>query len=231
MFDLDAQLDQWKARFTGLEVMSPADVEELEQHVRDSVSALMSVGLTPEEAFLIATQRVGAPAAVGQEYEKLNGRHICSQRLFWMAAGALGYVVCGRVITAVGSSGQVLVSLLGGQGVSVGYTAVGISCLGWGLLVAWIYRQRHTHSNQRPFMELSAGWVAIGVAVAVTFASLLKLGSEIALPVVMPAPELGQALLMSNVATMISTVLMPLVLLVVLLQLRHDVQANRTGRS
>ena len=231
MFDLEAQLEQWKARFTSLEVMRPGDVEELEQHVRDSVSALMSVGLTPEEAFLIATQRVGAPTAVGREYEKVNGSHICSQRLFWVAAGALGYAVCGRVIAAAASLGQIAVSLLGGEGASVGYTAVGISCIGWGLLVAWIYRLRHAEANNPTFINLSARWVGIGVAVAVTFATLLKLGGEIALPFVMPVRELSEAKLISNVATMISTVVVPLVLFVVLLRVGHDVQANRARES
>ena len=68
MFDVEQQLEDWRTRFTRTEAMRGNDIEELEQHVRDSITTLMSKGLNAEEAFLIATRRVGFPAALDREF-------------------------------------------------------------------------------------------------------------------------------------------------------------------
>jgi hypothetical protein len=139
-----------------------------------------------------------------------------------MAAGALGYVVCGLVIGTIASLSQVIVSLAGGEGAAVGYTAVGITCLAWSVLAALLYRRRNEHSRRSPFTRLSAGLVGSFVAFAVAVASLMKLGSQLVLARLMPVPELGQAQMISNAASILSTVLLPLLLLIVMLLLaRH----------
>lgn len=227
MFDLEAQLEEWKKRFTSLEVMRSGDIEELEQHVRDSVAALTSLGLDPEEAFVLATYRVGAPELVGREFAKVNGSYLWSQRVFWMTAGALGYVVCGLVIGAMASVSQVMVSLAGGEGAAVGYTAVGITCLGWSVLAALMYRRLNEGSRSPWLTSCSARLIGSCVAFAVVLATFVKLGSQWVLPRLMPVPELGQALLISNAATLMSTVLMPAMLLIVALSVNRHMHETR----
>lgn len=222
MFDLEQQLEGWKTRFAGLEAMRSGDIEELEQHVRDSMAALTSLGLNPEEAFVVATHRVGAPGPVGREFAIVNGSHVWSRRVFWMAAGALGYVVCGLVIGAIASIGQVIALLAGLRGAAVGYTAAGITGFGWSVLAVLVYRRWKGHSRSQGFAGLSAGVIGSLATLAIVVASVTKLGSQVVLPRLMPVPELGQALTISNAAAMVSTVLMPLVLLMVMLSLgRH----------
>lgn len=227
MFDLEGQLRQWKKRFTSMDAMRSADIEELEQHVRDSMAALTSRGLDPEEAFVVATHRVGAPAAVEREFAKVNESHLWSQRVFWMAAGALGYTVGGLVIAALASVSQVAVSLAGARGTAAGFTAVGITCLGWIVLAAWLYPRRSAQSQSPPLTHLPARMIGSIVALAVVVATLMNVGSRLVLPTVMPITELTQAMLISNAATIMSTVLMPLALLIVMLMMGRRMRGTR----
>lgn len=216
MFDVEQQIDQWKKRFTSMGVMRGSDIEELEQHVRDSMTALTALGLNPEEAFILARHRVGAPGPVEREFAKVNGAHLWTQRVFWMAAGALGYILGGLVIGAMASLGQVLVSLGGGRGAAAGYTAAGITVLGWAVMAAWLYLRRIGHSRTR-FTGLSRRAIGGGVAAALAVASVLRFGSQLVLPGVMPVGERVQALMISSVAAAMSAVLIPVVLLIVML--------------
>src|SRR4051812_32593541 len=89
MFQLEHELQEWTNHFCQMEAMRSSDIEELEQHVRDSIAVLTTKGLSEEEAFLIATHRVGQSGQVGREFGKVNGGHVWRQRVFWMIAGVL----------------------------------------------------------------------------------------------------------------------------------------------
>lgn len=228
MFDLEKQLENWKARFTNMDAMRSADVEELEQHVRDSMAALTALGLDPEEAFVVATYRVGAPGAVEREFAKVNHSHLWSQRIFWMAAGALGYVVGGLVIGALASLSQVVVSFAGARGTAVGFTAVGITCLGWIVMAVWLYPRRQADSQRSQLENLSARMIGSFVALAVVVATLMNVSSRLVIPTMMPMTELGQAIFIANAATMMSPVLMPLALLIVMLMMGRRLRDTRS---
>jgi hypothetical protein len=217
MFDLEQRLGEWKAGFASMESLREADVEELEQHVRDAMAPLTASGLDREEAFIIATRRVGAPAAVGHEFAKVNGTHVWSQRAFWLVAGALGYVVCRMVIGASASIGVLLVALAGGRGSSMGYTAVALTCAGWLLVAAMVYRWRDQSARTAPLRRRSAGLFAIGVTLALVVAAAMSFGSQVVMAQLMPMSEFGRATMMSNLAAWVTAVLMPLALFVVLL--------------
>jgi hypothetical protein len=49
----------------------------------------------------------------------------------------------------------------------------------------------------------------------------MKFGTALVLPRLMPVPELAEVVMISNAATLLSTVLLPLVLLIVILSLRR----------
>jgi len=81
MFELEHELQKWTKRFGKHDSMRSCDVEELQQHLRDSIAELTSMGLNEEESFLIATRRVGKPDEVGQEFEKVNGNYTWARRV------------------------------------------------------------------------------------------------------------------------------------------------------
>lgn len=72
-FDLNSALRSWREALSRSPHFRDENLDELESHLRDSVSLLESKGLSPDEAFLVGTRRVGSPAAIEPEFAKENG--------------------------------------------------------------------------------------------------------------------------------------------------------------
>ena len=68
MAPLDAQLDAWRAYMAQSPALSTHDVEELETHLVAQIHDLEGVGLSDEEAFLVAVKRMGDIDAVSREF-------------------------------------------------------------------------------------------------------------------------------------------------------------------
>ncbi len=71
-FNLDHVLTDWKQGFLTQTNMSEDQVEELESHLLDEMDHLKTTGLNEEEAFIIATKRIGSQAFLSAEYDKVN---------------------------------------------------------------------------------------------------------------------------------------------------------------
>jgi hypothetical protein len=98
-FDLNTALQRWRENLTQSPQFRAENVQELESHLRDSISAWRAKGLSDEEAFLIATRRLGATQALEPEFAKVNGKEVWLDRLLWMAIG----VQAVWVLTAISS--------------------------------------------------------------------------------------------------------------------------------
>ncbi len=88
---LEASLQQWRRQYEAQETFSPSQMEELESHLRESAESLVSIGLTNDEAFLIATRRLGQPTALAQQFQTNGGASWWSRRLLWMLGGIVAY--------------------------------------------------------------------------------------------------------------------------------------------
>ena len=215
MFDLERQIEGWKAEFACRPTLRPADVEELEQHLRDALPSLISAGLSPEEAFLIATRRVGAPAALEREFAKAKGTHLWSQRAFWIVLGALGYVVCRMVIGTAASVAQALAGLAGGSGADVGYAGLTVACAGWIAVATALYRQRD--ASPEGWTIRPAGAVAVGATLVLVVAASMNFAGEVVLFQLMPAGNAARGTFGTTLAARTAAVLVPLVLFIAML--------------
>jgi len=72
-FDLNAAVHNWRERLQQSPHFRAENLEELEAHLRDSVTVLQSKGLAADEAFLLGTRRVGAPEALEGQFAAENG--------------------------------------------------------------------------------------------------------------------------------------------------------------
>ena len=57
---LEDQIAQWREYLHRRQAFHGSDIEELEGHLRDQLTALTDAGLTGEEAFLVAVKRMGS---------------------------------------------------------------------------------------------------------------------------------------------------------------------------
>jgi hypothetical protein len=93
MFDLEAAVKEWRWRCRHLAEVKPGAVEELESHLRDGVEQLgRDAGLSPEEAFHVAAQRIGEPASLFREYVKANLWSLRGRIYSSIAASLVGWV-------------------------------------------------------------------------------------------------------------------------------------------
>jgi hypothetical protein len=91
MFDLNEQINKWRSNLAQSQTLGNSDIDELESHLREEIENLTDLKLSDEEAFLIATHRLGSTDSLAEEYEKINRGVKFRHRLFWIATGVLGY--------------------------------------------------------------------------------------------------------------------------------------------
>jgi hypothetical protein len=71
-FDLNAAIRRWQQSIANSPAFKPDNLEELASHLWASVQRLKATGLSEEEAFLAATQRIGERCPLEQEFAKIN---------------------------------------------------------------------------------------------------------------------------------------------------------------
>lgn len=77
--ELEAQIDRWRGYVHRRQVISSADVDELEDHLRGQVADLRTTGLDDDEAFLVAIKRLGNLDAVSREYAREHSDRLWRQ--------------------------------------------------------------------------------------------------------------------------------------------------------
>jgi hypothetical protein len=77
--ELEAQIDRWRGYVQRNRAISPADVDELEDHLRGQIADRQATGLDDEEAFLVAIKRLGNLDAVSGEFAHEHSERLWKQ--------------------------------------------------------------------------------------------------------------------------------------------------------
>src|SRR3954462_807480 len=88
--ELEAQFEQWRRYVLRRRELQPADVDELEDHLRGSVDELVAVGLAADEAFLVAVKRMGSLDELSREFAREHSERLWKQLVL---AGGTGDAV------------------------------------------------------------------------------------------------------------------------------------------
>jgi len=86
-FDLTREIQQWRDNLAASPAFRGENLNELESHLRDSITTLQSHGLHPDEAFIIAARRIGKGSSLETEFAKVNRRALLLDRALWMLVG------------------------------------------------------------------------------------------------------------------------------------------------
>jgi hypothetical protein len=92
-FDLNEAIHRWQENLAASPSFNADTLEELASHLRASVQKLKATGLSEEDAFLAATQRVGEQGPLEQEFAKLDPVVPCSLQVFLFRIVALIYLL------------------------------------------------------------------------------------------------------------------------------------------
>ena len=88
-FDLDRAIQNWREELKKSPAFRDENLNEMESHLRDSIAKLQERGLSTEEAFIIASRRIGGAPALETEFGKVNTGEVWLNRVFWMLAGLM----------------------------------------------------------------------------------------------------------------------------------------------
>jgi hypothetical protein len=232
MFQLEEEMLKWQQRFAEAETLRTTDLAELEMHLRDSISSLIVTGLSEEEAFLIAVHRVGEPRRLEQEFGKVNGSHIWSQRVFWMIAGFLLFNVCQLVFDSVAWLSASMAAVAGGNGMAIGYATSGAIIICWIALaitlLRWTARQSGGQSLNVLFSRGRVNLMAAGslLLIVIVLGAFLKLCGRIIVSKVASHNDLGEAAVIFAWTNALLTLLVPVALLIVMCKLQRHMPTS-----
>ncbi len=114
-FNLQQAISQTISHLQELGSITISDYQELRAHLEDSTEMLISIGLSEEEAFLIAQKRLGHPQVLTEEYAKVN--HSLRTDKTWALLLA-GFVTISMFIALISDIGSIFYYFLQQMGIS-----------------------------------------------------------------------------------------------------------------
>lgn len=90
-FNLQDQINNWVGHLKSEPSITESDSEELKSHLLDLIDELKKTGLDNEEAFLVASKRMGTIFELEADYEEVNKPLIQMRRSLFILAGVLAY--------------------------------------------------------------------------------------------------------------------------------------------
>ena len=85
MFDLEKEVKNWKKSLHKNQSFEEGYIEELESHLRDFIEEKTREGITEEEAFKIAVNKIGKVNEIGNEFYKTDTTNKLSGKPSWQA--------------------------------------------------------------------------------------------------------------------------------------------------
>jgi hypothetical protein len=76
---VESQIAEWRAYVANAAGVNGHDVDELEDHLRQQISELNAVGLTADEAFLVAVKRMGDVDVLSREFAREHSGRLWKQ--------------------------------------------------------------------------------------------------------------------------------------------------------
>ena len=86
--ELEAQFEQWRQYVLRRRELRSLDADELEDHLRGCVDELVAVGLSPDEAFLVAVKRMGSLDELSREFAREHSERLWKQLVLTADTGS-----------------------------------------------------------------------------------------------------------------------------------------------
>ena len=184
---LERRIAEWRGYLNSRQAVRTVDIDELEDHLRDQVAALMDVGLKADEAFLVAVKRMGEIDALSREFAQEYSERLWKQ----MVTPGAEPVESG---SSVGAEAVVVVSLAVAAALAVKVpTLFGLE-LG-SEAAAWFYA-RNLSLFVLPFLTLYFVWKR-RLRAATCIALSLAFGAAVVFANIFPFQPGGSTVLLS----------------------------------
>ena len=84
---LESRIAGWRRYVADRRVISSSDIDEMEDHLREQISEFVSVGLTADEAFLVAVGRMGGLDEISREFAQEHSDRLWKQLVLTRRGG------------------------------------------------------------------------------------------------------------------------------------------------
>ncbi len=206
MFELDTAIHNWRLSFG--ESMRKQDLNELEEHLRCDVAALVERELNEEEALLVARHRVGGNGELMNEFAKVHRGALWIGRAQWMIVGILGLNIMGSVTS--------IADLLAGWGAlalelgstSTMFTHALVQIAAFALVaVGLLYVARARLDDSRRLVRL-----CLALAIAAPICMLGKFAATAYIARMLSVHDLGYTVMLGRYVSLAAAALLPLAL-------------------
>lgn len=119
MFDLSKEISNWRTNLSQKQTCVSSDLDELESHLKDEIDQLEKKDLSQQEAFMVATHRLGDTDALAGEFAKVNKSLLLRKKLFYAVCGVFAFMSASYIAAAFSKVILMLATLCGYRG----YTA------------------------------------------------------------------------------------------------------------
>jgi hypothetical protein len=225
MFDLNKAISSWRMNLSEKQTCARSDIDEMETHLREEIDSLTAAKLSQQEAFLVATHRLGDPDSLAEEFAKVNASMLWRKRLFWAGAGVLSYIVA-NCIAECASTGFVLLAWFAGvRGHSLGVVDVASQILFF-LAVIFVFYQivkRRDRQGELFCKVADKPWGKFLLFTGVVVIIAVMLAARILIPATvarLSVSEYAEMAIFKAYAGLVWLISMPLILLAVVIRLR-----------
>lgn len=120
MSSLEKRIERWRESLAQSETITDADIDELENHLREEIGVLQQTGLSEQEAFLVAHYRLGETPQLEEEFAKVDGSRRVMEHLSLMAMGVLLLLLATCITNGISRGGVWVASLCDLHGYALG---------------------------------------------------------------------------------------------------------------
>ncbi|MEV4350479.1 permease prefix domain 1-containing protein [Actinoplanes sp. NPDC049596] len=115
--ELEDQFVRWREYVRRRPELVESDADELEDHLRDSVDGLVTLGLSRDEAFLVAVKRMGGLDDLSREFAREHSERLWKQLMFTSEPGdpSKRHDLVAMLICAIGAAVSIKVPALFGR--------------------------------------------------------------------------------------------------------------------
>lgn len=226
MFDLNKAISSWRMNLSEKQTCEKSDIDEMESHLREEIDNLTASKLSQQEAFLVATHRLGDIDNLAEEFAKINTSILWRKRLFWAGTGLLSYIVA-AYIAKCASTGFVLLAWFAGvKGYSLGIVDV-VSQIVFFLAVIFVLyeiRRRKERQGELFCKVADKPWgkflLFAGIFIIIAAGLSAKILAPATMVRVVGLSEYGEIAIFQACTGLVWLISMPLILLAVVIRLR-----------
>jgi hypothetical protein len=160
VFDQGIALAAWRRRIMADGPWSGEQVDELEAHLLDAMADLRRHGLSAEEQFLVATHRLGHPATLATEYDKVTPWTSWRKPVFWAAVGVAWCLGVEAILDSAMPLGAIALTRLGLAAAWLGPWAfvvyLGGPLIAFASVTSWFRRYPAGHPDSKRALLVTA---------------------------------------------------------------------------